>query len=153
MTSPLITTGTAGGQETVGEAQMRPSAFSTSTVSLLANTASRIESAFIGFGKDGGRELPRALLFLSAAKALYIRSRSSSVFSGVAISTRQSRSANSGSMPHLRRCSASSSPEYPQVSAEKTSLSGSVCSLSKPRDARRSESADSFFMHSESLWA
>ena len=48
MISPLTTMGMAGGHETVGEAQMRPTEFETCIVSCGAKMAVRIEHAEIG---------------------------------------------------------------------------------------------------------
>ena len=46
--SPQTTTGTAGGQETVSSAHIRPTEFSTFTIMLSENTASRTDISCSG---------------------------------------------------------------------------------------------------------
>ena len=109
MRSPLTIGGIAGGQDTDGEAQMRPKESSVGIRSELDISASRIEITLSGRESAGGVSIDGSFA-LSASNADFRRVSSSSVVSVEGISVSTSRSAYSGSMRNLRRCSASSSP-------------------------------------------
>ena len=137
MRSPETAMGMAGGQPTVGRPQTRPREWAASTVSRGAKAAWRMEQArsprargsWGGFASPG--HCPRA----AAAWA-----NSSGVFSGVAISTRKSRSAYSHSTPWRRSCPASSWPVTPRGAATVT-RKGSLGSTRQPAAVSLSRSS------------
>ena len=103
--------GMAGGQETETDVQMRPSESFVLMRSLWEKSASRIEIVRLG-AENGSSWYSNEELAENVAKAVFMRSKSISVFSVDIISTNASRSAYSGSILLFLKCLARSSQEH-----------------------------------------
>lgn len=126
--SPETAMGIAGGQLTVGAAQMRPSASSTDTVSAGAKIASRTRMAVCAAGRRQ-ENAPSAVCAPERGKgqspsAQISLSSSCPVVSTDGIMTRYSRSAYSQTMPSRRRFSFSLVPGQSRDGARRVSFMG-----------------------------
>ena len=138
ITSPLTTIGTAGGQDTVGAAQILPVVFSTLIFSDGANIASRMLIALCGITQNSGAVLS-ALSADAISKhrsALSTLSISFSLLSGVNIITTQSQSENSISIPCALKNFARLVPENDAFDASMRIFAGSRADAEYPLSLR-----------------